>query len=449
MRSLFAKILLWFLAVMAITVAGMVVTTAHTYSATRGRDHIFGRMIGFELEESRHAYETNGREGLAHYLDRFRTSFQAQGVLTDGQGRDLLTGENHRDLVASVTTNSRWPFFLRPAVIGRESRDGAYWFFILAPRDRPGFALFSAEYLWIVGIVVLLSYLLALHVTSPVRKLDKAVEAFGAGDLSLRMRSVRRDEFGQLARTFDHMADRIGTLLTAERRLLLDISHELRSPLARLSVAIELARSGEDGESALNRIQKEADRLNVLVGQLLQVTRAEGDPSSLHFETVRLDELLREVAGDVAIEAEARGSRVEVKSAPPVTVHGDAELLRRALENVIRNGVLHTPPDTAVEISMEAQDGKSRTTIRDYGLGVPEEHLPHIFDPFYRVETDRNRSSGGVGLGLSIARRAIELHKGRITAANASPGLAVEIVLPVASRGSSAQAGARDHAQTA
>ncbi len=278
-------------------------------------------------------------------------------------------------------------------------------------------------------VVVLLSYVLALHLTSPLRRLQKAVEQFGRGDFSARVKSRRRDELGQVARTFDQMADRMQTLLAAERRLLLDISHELRSPLARLAVAVELARSGEDREAALNRIEKEADRLNSLVGELLQVTRAEGDPRSLRDEAVRLDELLRDLVDDCSVEAKARDCRIELKANPPAQVRGDRELLRRAIENVIRNAIRHAPRETPVEVSL-SKDGCASIRIRDYGPGVPEEHLPRIFDAFYRVETDRNRGSGGVGLGLAIARRAVELHKGRIVARNSAPGLTVEIDIP-------------------
>src|SRR6202011_2212860 len=135
-----------------------------------------------------------------------------------------------------------------------------------------------------------LCYWLARHLTEPVRRLQRAVERFGQGDLSTRFETARRDELGDLVRTFTRMADRIQTLLAAERRLLLDISHELRSPLARLGVAVELARSGDDRDNMLNRIQKEADRLNELVGELLQVTRVESDPSLQKAETVHLDE---------------------------------------------------------------------------------------------------------------------------------------------------------------
>jgi two-component system sensor histidine kinase CpxA len=430
MKSLFLKILLWFLAVMAVTVGGFVLTTASVMSATRGREHLFGRMLAFQTEEARHAYETGGREGLTAFLGRFQNVFQARGILTDSSGRDVLTGAERSDLIEAARQRRR-AFRMRPAVLAHQSENGAYWFFLVVPGQRPGFSYFLPQYLWIVGVVVLLSYVLALHLTSPLRRLQKAVEQFGHGDFSARARSRRRDELGQLARTFDQMAGRMQTLLAAERRLLLDISHELRSPLARLAVAVELARSGEDRDAALNRIEKEADRLNALVGELLQVTRAEGDPTSLRDESVRLDELLRDVVDDCSVEAKARDCRIELKANPPAQVRGDRELLRRAIENVIRNAIRHAPRETPVEVSLST-DGYASIRIRDYGPGVPEEHLPRIFDAFYRVETDRNRSSGGVGLGLSIARRAVELHKGRIVARNSAPGLTVKIDIPAA-----------------
>jgi signal transduction histidine kinase len=428
LRSLFVKILLWFLAAMAITLFGFIFTTTRTFTAARGRGHLMGRMLSFELEEAVHAYEHGGRQGLAAFLTRFDERGPARGVLTDSDFRDLLTGQNRSDLLEKSERRGR---LFQPPVIARASPDGKFWFFLIA-RGRPGFSFFLPQYLWIAGAMVVLSYLLALHMTSPLRKLQKAVERFGKGDLGARVGSRRRDEVGRLARTFDQMADRLQTLLTAERRLLLDISHELRSPLARLAVAVELARSGEGEarEAAVNRIEKEADRLNALVGELLQVTRAEGDPSSLRLEKVRVDELLGNLVEDCSVEAEARRCRLELKTPPPVTVNGDPELMRRAVENVVRNAIRHAPEATAVEVWLENGTPGAHIRVRDYGPGVPEEHLPHIFDPFYRVDTDRNRTSGGVGLGLAIARRAVDLHKGRIEARNANPGLLVEIDLP-------------------
>ncbi len=433
MRTLFAKILLWFWCTLAIFVVGSAFISALSVNRNASDRQAPGaRLVTFQLEEARAAYETGGRPALETFLDNLRRIYGAHGVLTDDQGRDLLTHEDRSDLLRRARQTQVFPFIrVGEGLVARHADDGRYWFFFILPRERPGAWFLMPEHLFMIGAAVLLCYWLAYHLTSPVRSLQKAVERFGQGDLSARVNSSRRDELGRLARTFDRMADRIQTLLAAERRLLLDISHELRSPLARLGVAVELARSGDDPNGALNRIQKESDRLNALVGQLLQVTRAEGDPSTLRQQTVRLDELVRQLVDDAGIEAAAHGCAVRYEKREPVTVEGDPELLRRAVENVIRNAIRYSPRNSAVEVSLTRHNGSAVVDVRDHGPGVPEVALPRLFDPFYRVESDRNRASGGIGLGLSIARRAIELHRGSIRARNAQPGLEVEMELPV------------------
>jgi two-component system sensor histidine kinase CpxA len=214
--------------------------------------------------------------------------------------------------------------------------------------------------------------------------------------------------------------------------LLLDISHELRSPLARLGVAVELARSGEDREHMLDRIQKEADRLNELVAELLQVTRVEADPSMQKNDIVHLDELLGDLVYDSLLEAKAKECTLLLKAPVPAVLSGDEELIRRALENVIRNAIRYAPRNTSVDVELDKSAAAAIVSVRDYGPGVPTESLPRIFDPFYRVDSDRNRASGGLGLGLAIARRSVELHKGKLSAQNANPGLLVTIPLPLA-----------------
>jgi two-component system sensor histidine kinase CpxA len=263
------------------------------------------------------------------------------------------------------------------------------------------------------------------------------VERFGRGDLTARANFTRGDEIGQMSRAFDQMGERIETLLTAERRLLRDISHELRSPLARLSFAAELLRTADDREAAAARIRKEIARLTVLVGSLLDMTRAEGDPESRKFEPVGLAGLLEGIAHDCRIEAEARHCRVDL-AASPIEITGDPELLRRAIENVVRNAIRYAPEQSAIEINATAQRSSAVVTVRDRGPGVPEDSLARIFTPFYRVDQSRDSSTGGVGLGLAIASRAISLHHGRITAANEQPGLRVTIELPLWTPGTAA-----------
>ncbi|MDX2152941.1 MAG: ATP-binding protein [Bryobacteraceae bacterium] len=430
MNSLFAKILLWFLAATLITAAAVIMTAAVTFSGMQPRQAPFALLVTLQMQEAREAWESGGRPALEHRLQMFNQVLNAQSVLTDAEGRDLVTAEDRSEDIRAALDRPRLPYFRRDnLVLARQSDDGRYWFLSEMPRRRFLGWILHPQFLWIPAVMLLLCYLLARHLTGPVLALQTAVDRFGQGDLSARVSSKRKDEIGHLARTFDRMADRIQTLLSAERRLLADISHELRSPLARLGVAVELARTAEDREASLDRIEKESARLNALVGELLQVTRAEGDPAARRFSEVRLHDLVAEIVLDGSLEARARGVQVLLREQRQVTLRGDSELLRRAIENVVRNGIRYAPGGTVVEVFVE---GPARVRVRDHGPGVPEEELTRIFDPFYRVEADRNRQAGGgAGLGLSIAKRAVELHHGTIAARNAGPGLEVTIELPL------------------
>ncbi len=432
MNSLFAKILLWFWCTLAITLVGSAFIAAQ--SARRNASDIespAAHLLSFELEQARSAYETGGRPGLESFFDTLERVYHTRGILTDENGRDLLTHQDETELIRGARRRRIFAFFgIGGTTVARRSDDGRYWFIFQVPGGTIGTWFLTPEHLFFLVAAVLLCYWLAYHLTRPVLSLQKAVERFGRGDLSARTGSTRGDELGELARSFDRMASRTATLVDAERRLLLDISHELRSPLARLGVAVELARSGEDLDTALNRIQKESDRLNSLVGQLLEVTRAEGDPQALRRNVVRLDDLVRQVVDDSQIEAAAHDSSIEYSAPGNVTVEGDPELLRRALENVVRNAIRYSPHGAAIRVALTGNGEKASVVVRDFGPGVPPEALPRLFDAFYRVDSDRDRASGGVGLGLSIARRAIEVHHGTIQARNAGPGLEVAIELP-------------------
>jgi signal transduction histidine kinase len=434
-RSLFAKILAWFVVTLLATTAAVMLTTALTYDAYSSREAPFSMLLSLELSEARQAWEDGGRARLEPVLDRFRrVTYASQVMFTDGNGTDLLTGQAQGDIMRSALSYVHFPFSgpasKKGRVFARMSADGRYCIILI--RGAWYFWFVQPADLLVVALVVMLCYALARHLTSPLRRLRSAVDRLGRGDLTARAEESRKDELGELAGSFNRMADHIQTLLAAERRLLFDISHELRSPLARLSVAVELARTDEAGAPPrLDRIQKEADRLNSLIRQMLEITRTEGDPSHLRAVPLRLDELVDGLVDDCSIEAQAHGCGLDLESSGPVTLDGDSELLRRAIENVVRNAIRYAPQESKVEVTLDDGGGWARIRVRDYGPGVPEEALPRLFDPFYRVEQDRDRKSGGVGLGLSIARRAVELHKGKLRASNALPGLLVEIDLPV------------------
>jgi len=430
MRSLFAKILVWFVVSILVTIAATVLTSALTYDADSSRQAPFSMLLSLEVREARHAWESGGAGELRGALDRLReVTHASQAMLLDGKGVDLLTGASHADMLSYAEGLIHSPFSFRSHIFARKSTDGLYCLVLV--RENWFFWFLQPAHFLVLALAVLLCYGFAHYLTAPVRRLRSAVDRLGRGDLTARAEESRKDELGDLAASFNRMADHIQTLLAAERRLLFDISHELRSPLARLSVAVELARTDDEGALPLDRIQKEADRLNSLIKQMLEVTRTEREPSRMKTERVRLDELVEELVDDCSIEARAHGCALDLRPAAPVTLDGDSELLRRAIENVMRNAIRYAPAKSQVEVSLENDGGWAKIRVRDYGPGVPEEALPRLFDPFYRVEEDRDRRSGGVGLGLSIARRAVELHKGKLRASNASPGLLVEIELPV------------------
>jgi signal transduction histidine kinase len=431
MRTVFAKILVWSFGTLVVSLGAYLFISTGMASRISGKGGPFERTVAFQVDQAEVTYRAGGPAALGAYLHKLQTYFGPEHFFTDAQGKDLVTGVDRSALLAAARGGKKAPHPQGDRfVFVVASQDGAYR---LIATGRPPFTRWSflPYYGLILLVVGLLCWMLAVNIASPLRELAHTVERFGRGDLSARAGLRRRDEIGNVARAFDQMADRIETLLTAERRLLQDISHELRSPLARLSFAAELTKTAEDRNAAAARVTKEIDRLTNLVGALVEVTRVEGDPASRRVEPLDLDQLARELLEASRMEADARGCRFQFESNGTLPVRGDRELLRRAIENVLRNAIRYAPEGSPIDVKLESDTGKAWISVRDYGPGVPDGMLPRIFQPFFRADGSRDSQTGGVGLGLAIAYRAIGAHHGQISAENAAPGLRVRMEIPL------------------
>jgi len=429
MKSVYIKALLLSIGTLVFSLAGFLVISRTMTYRMFAKGSPIGRNAAIQSEEASLAYEKGGATALSSYLGSQHSLYPQLNFYFVRKGRDLVTGVDRSGLLRMA--QSRWSFLAvaSPIVIAVPSPASPDAFIIDAPPDNVMFYL--DYYLLLLGAITILCWGLALQFASPLNQLAEIVRRFGVGDLSARVRWRRHDGIGDVGRAFDQMAERIEKFLTAERRLLQDISHELRSPLARLSFAAELARTSPDREAAVLRVNKEIDQLTDLVQSLLQVTREEGDLSARKLESVAFDSLVQALLEDCEIEATARGCRLVSAGSSGAELLADPVLLRRALENILRNGIAHAPSGSRVEVALQTAAGNACVTVRDYGPGVPEEALTLIFKPFFRVDSSRNAESGGVGLGLAIAQRAINVHYGRVWAENAAPGLRVFVQLPL------------------
>ena len=300
---------------------------------------------------------------------------------------------------------------------------------------------------WGAALLVsgLICYVLTRYLTGPVLRLRAAARRLAEGELSARARDTRprRDEIGELVRDFNFMAERVEALVTSQRQLISDISHELRSPLARINATLGLARQRLGQNVLFDRLERDAERLNEMVGRLLTLARLEMPTTSSEMRRIDLKALVADIVADAQWEARERECRVEFVCSLDCTIDANPDLLRSAAENVIRNAVRYTAPGTAVEVRLDCQHGDSgdAATIRvsDRGPGVPDAELSNIFRPFYRVADARDRESGGVGLGLAIAERVARVHGGSIHAENRAGG-GLEVVLNLNERSAKSDA---------
>ncbi|WP_370244543.1 ATP-binding protein [Alteromonas abrolhosensis] len=384
-----------------------------------------------EVEDLNQAIERMQRERfqsvpLHEALDRNSRGIRGRLVAVDIRDNRLVSGggpplrdNDKEDLLRLVNQTS-------PIAVKR----GA--FKILGPvffeRDNSRFALFAVKldmpekqtppvllFLAIALITTtLLSWLFAKTLTNPILHIQGSAKRLASGDWQTRVGKAakRQDELGQLARDFNKMAEQLESMWGAQKRLLADVSHELRSPLARLQMALGLAHQQNVDPATLSRVEREADRMEALVSQLLTLSRAEAGEATMQKHALSL--VLNDVLTDANFEAANKNKQLRIDDIPKKTVVIDSMMFCRAVENVLRNAIRHSKLVTHIAFSEDAQHWYIHIT--DDGDGLTSEECERIFSPFYRATLARERESGGVGLGLSIAKAAVELHHGRIIA---------------------------------
>jgi signal transduction histidine kinase len=450
-RSIYTRILVWFwLANAGITLSILAITLIS------GAQPLGRRWLAASLElyaqTATDAYRSGGATALNAYLDHIQSSVSMRAALL-GPGGETLSAHavppGSLSIVEQVRATGKPHFHFGARWLGTSivhTPQGDYLFIAQVDALRRFSRQLGARGLVLKALAAMLAgcllcWLLARSITAPIRTLQSAVRSLGEGDLSVRVSPKippRNDELTDLAHEFDRMAAQIESLRNEQHRLLADISHELRSPLTRLSISTELASRG-DLES-LDRMRKDITALDQLIEQVLTLTRLEIQQQTRVQSNTPLNKVLTALVDDADFEAREQGKSVILQAHQPCSVRGEPGLLRSCLENVIRNAVRFTPAATAVRVLVEKGQKNKKpvaiVTVEDQGRGVPEESLPHIFEPFYRVslpedDTSENRGSG---LGLSISERIVTLYGGTIRAHNAETGgLVVVIELPLAS----------------
>jgi two-component system, OmpR family, sensor histidine kinase CpxA len=457
MRGLFTKIFLFFWVAQSLT---FVITTMlileHRY--TPRPDQIMDALrtvLPNEGQTAANLYEREGCDGFNRYAARLERPIYLADKST-GQFACRAANQAALGKALNPRPNKQGPMAMR---VGNEllwgdkvsSLSGRQYIFLLAEPLTPD-PHGLLESVWFFGRPQLLvaifvcgatTFLLVLFLTRPIAKLRAAARDLAGGKLTTRIsqptgeRVFGGDEIQGLIHDFNHMADRLESLVDAQKMLLRDVSHELRSPLARLSVALELAseEAPEAMKNHLQRIEREAGRLNILIGHLLRLSSMESTDSLTLSEEFTLASLVETLVPDAEFEAQQRSCTIQVRGTCDCVIRGHSELIYRAIENIVRNAIRYTENGSVIEIDLrcETQQGSQTATltVSDRGPGVPEDELVNVFRPFYRVDNARQRNTGGFGVGLALAERAVRLHRGEVQAQNRpGGGLIISLVIP-------------------
>jgi len=436
MGSLFGKIFIAFWLTLILLGAAMYVGERSLGDRDLERTE---HWLGAHAETASALYQEEGKDALRRWLRGLHREERRPVLLLDDDGEPVF----RQRIPPELRRNLHDDFDAEPGA--HRLNRGHY--LVLAPIRTGDDKLFLATVVDLgrlhsltpaarIAIALLISGLvafgLARMLSKPVRRLREAAQALAEGDLSVRVGGKGRDEVGALARDFDIMAERLREMLESQRQLMRDVSHELRSPLARLRIALELAERSDDPAQALKRVEKEADELELLLGNLLSLSRLESGQSVLERRELVLSELLQTIVNDADFEAEAHNRRVVLQLQEQPVMQGDSVLLRSAIENVVRNAVRYTAEGSTVEVWLVADPQQAIVRVCDHGEGVPEASLQKMFEPFARIGEARDRDSGGYGLGLAITGQVVKAHGGTVSAHNRDEGgLCVELRLPV------------------
>ncbi|GLX78167.1 two-component sensor histidine kinase [Thalassotalea insulae] len=286
-------------------------------------------------------------------------------------------------------------------------------------------------------VSLLLCWLLARTLTKPLIAIKQAATDIGNGNYQVRVAHAvkRNDEIGEMANSFNQMAEKLDANISAHQRLLADVSHELRSPMTRLQMALGLIQQASTDnptiDKHLNRCEQEVTQLDKLITNILSLSRLENSFQQLAFTRVMLNELLHKIVTDNDYLVSEKSIHIKLNCPEQLMLNANETLLYSALNNIVGNAIKYTHSQGTIDINATTNNDNIVITIADSGVGVPEQQLPLLFHPFYRVSDARDRDSGGTGLGLAIAKQAIELHHGQIRAENNhSGGLIITLELP-------------------
>ncbi len=389
-------------------------------------------------------FEQQGQAALTTLLDNMSLKDRSRFWLVDASGRELsgrvLPARVLDDAAKAEKTEGLHRSYEANVLAAAATTPRAHYLLIaeLVPpplSERvPGDILWTLKFGTIFSAVICL--LIAHYLTKPIERLRDATHELARGNLDIHVGKNlgnRRDEIADLVRDFDTMAGELRKQIESERSLLGGVSHELRSPIARMRLALTLARHADAGEreEMLDRIEQDTIQLDSMLEQILTVSRLESGQIKPKFEPLSLNDLIEGVLDDAKFEAAATNTTITFAAVGEVQVYGDPGMLRSAIENVVRNAIFYSGEGGKIEVELAASDTSVGVTVRDNGPGVPEEKLKLIFDPFYRVDDSRGTTTGGMGLGLAIADNAMRAHDGGIMAGNLQPhGLAVTLAMP-------------------